>query len=126
MQKVPELVLLAASVAIFSSCSTSNVNSGSHFTYSKTVNRTSPDSPIHVYFDDYWRAVSGVELSDDLQYKQRISTSGLLGEERIGFQTGIIEIDYSISKAGALRIETIRTRTCKERANLSCPKRDAK
>jgi hypothetical protein len=47
-------------------------------------------------------------LEDDLQYKQVVSTSGLLGEERIGFQTGVIEIDYSISTTGVIKIETIR------------------
>jgi len=77
-------------------------------TYSRTVNQTTEDSPVHDYLNDYWKAVYKIELHDDLQYKQTLSTSGLLGEERFGFQIGIIEIDYSISSAGILKIESVR------------------
>ena len=73
-----------------------------------TVNQTPQDSPLHDYLNEYWKAVYQIELHEDLQYKQTLSTSGLLGEQRFGFQIGIIEIDYSISKAGEMKIERVR------------------
>lgn len=109
VKKLPRLALLNLGIAFLSSCGTLDPNSvaTTHLTYSKTVNRTPAESPIHIYFEHYWKAVSKAELDDDLRYKQTLSTSGLL-EERIGFQIGTIEIDYSISKAGALKIEPVR------------------
>lgn len=90
-----------------------------HFTYSKIVNETPAESPLHVYLAQYWQAVSSVELEDDLQFKQTLSTSGLLGEQRLGLQTGIIEIDYSISKVGVLKIENVRAPEHVSRNQLS-------
>jgi hypothetical protein len=72
------------------------------------MNQATEDSPVRGYLNDYWKAVYKVELHDDLEYKQTLSTSGVLGEQRFGFQTGIIEIDYSISKAGVMKIENVR------------------
>lgn len=110
VNKVAGLLSLSVGILLLLSCKTPAVKSEvatTHLTYSKLVNHTSAESSAHVYFNDYWRAVSKAELEDDLQYKQVVSTSGLLGEERIGFQTGVIEIDYSISKAGVIKIESI-------------------
>lgn len=111
MKRVAALISLAICFVLLSSCTTALNKTGSattHLTYSKTVNETPPDSSAHVYLNDYWKAVYQIELHDDLQYKQTLSTSGLLGEQRFGFQIGIIEIDYSISKSGALKIEGVR------------------
>jgi hypothetical protein len=111
VNKVGGLVSLGVGIVLLSSCSTTSNNFGpatTHMTYSRTVNQTTDDSPVHVYLNDYWKAVYKTELHDDLQYKQTLSTSGVLGEQRFGFQTGVIEIDYSISKAGAMKIENVR------------------
>jgi len=103
--------LFLAVIALVSSCTTTSTERGAattHLTYSKTVNQTDEDSPIHLYLGNYWKAVSKIESHDDLQYKQTLSTSGLLGEERLGFRVGMIEIGYSISKAGVMKIEGVR------------------
>jgi hypothetical protein len=111
VNQITGLLSLSIGMVLLSSCSTTSINTGaatSHLTYSKTVNQAAEDASVRAYLNDYWTAVCKVELHDDLQYKQTISTSGLLGEQRIGFQTGVIEIDYSISKAGVLKIENVR------------------
>lgn len=112
MNKVAGLLSFAVGILLLSSCST-NSNTAraatNHLTYSRTVNQPpAEDSPVHVYLNDYWKAVCKVELDDDMEYKQTLSTSGLLGEQRLGFLTGTIEIDYSISKAGVMKIENVR------------------
>ena len=104
--------LLSLCIGVFlSSCGTVSNDSGvatTHLTYSRTLNQTTKESPVRSYLNDYWKAVYKMELHDDLQYKQTLSTSGLHGEQRFRFQTGVIEIDYSISKAGEMKIESVR------------------
>jgi hypothetical protein len=126
LHNVAGLLALVFGAILLSSCETARrkgeIATG-HLTYSKMANRTPPESAIHAYLNDYWRAVSKVELDDDLQYKQVVSTSGLLGEERLGFQTGVIEIDYSISKSGVMKIENIRAPKHMKKMQISLARR---